>query len=256
MSLQIINKRTGFIFTIFLLLSLFNNAMINAQFKWPENPKNLKVLSKTITPAELRATMFSFTRGLGVRCHYCHVGSDDIPLTEFDFASDEKETKEAARIMVQMVNMINKDHISELPESTEERVQVNCITCHHGQPHPEMLGHILMETLTKNGADAAIAKYRKLRKRFYGGFTYDFRESTLNNFGYQLLGQKKYIEAIKFFELNVEVNPESANVYDSLGEAYMMNGQNDLAKKNYRKSLELNPENKNAKEMLDKLEKK
>jgi tetratricopeptide (TPR) repeat protein len=47
--------------------------------------------------------------------------------------------------------------------------------------------------------------------------------------------------------------PRSFNVYDSLGEAYLMNGDKDLAIENYRKSLELNPDNSNAAKMLKKL---
>ena len=50
-----------------------------------------------------------------------------------------------------------------------------------------------------------------------------------------------------------DLYPTSFDVYDSLGEAYMKNGQNDLAMVYYEKSLELNPENVNAKEMLTKL---
>ena len=51
------------------------------------------------------------------------------------------------------------------------------------------------------------------------------------------------------------MNPQSANAYDSLGEAYMKAGDNEKAIKNYKKSLELNPENNNAKKMLEKLKK-
>jgi cytochrome c-type biogenesis protein CcmH/NrfG len=52
----------------------------------------------------------------------------------------------------------------------------------------------------------------------------------------------------------VELYPQSANVYDSLGEAHMTDGQKKLAIQNYKKSLELNPDNNNAKEMLEKLQ--
>ena len=47
--------------------------------------------------------------------------------------------------------------------------------------------------------------------------------------------------------------PQSSNVYDSLGEAYMLNGGKELAIKNYEKSLELDPKNTNAVDMLKKL---
>jgi tetratricopeptide (TPR) repeat protein len=64
---------------------------------------------------------------------------------------------------------------------------------------------------------------------------------------------KKVREAIEIFKLNVEAYPESANVYDSLGEAYIVNGDKQLAIRNYQRAVELNPQNTNAIEMLKKL---
>jgi len=59
---------------------------------------------------------------------------------------------------------------------------------------------------------------------------------------------------VKIFLMNVELYPESFNVYDSLGEAYMKVGKKDLAIENYKKSLEINPLNNNAEDMLKELE--
>ena len=56
------------------------------------------------------------------------------------------------------------------------------------------------------------------------------------------------------FKINVEDHPQSANVYDSLGEAYMINGDKKAVIENYKKSLELDPTNGNAREMLKKIE--
>ena len=78
-------------------------------------------------------------------------------------------------------------------------------------------------------------------------------ENTINNLGYGQIGKKNYKIAIYAFRLNVELHPESANVYDSLGEAYMLSGEKDLAIINYQKSLELDPKNDNARKMLKKL---
>jgi Flp pilus assembly protein TadD len=61
-------------------------------------------------------------------------------------------------------------------------------------------------------------------------------------------------EAIRVFQLNVELHPQSWNVYDSLGEAFMKNGDKAAAIQNYTKSLDLNPKNANATEMLKKLQ--
>jgi Flp pilus assembly protein TadD len=81
-------------------------------------------------------------------------------------------------------------------------------------------------------------------------------ERAINALGYQLLSAHRNQEAIDVFKLNVAAFPQSGNVYDSLGEAYMKMGDNKKTAENYRKSLELDPANKNAETMLEKLMKK
>jgi tetratricopeptide (TPR) repeat protein len=61
-------------------------------------------------------------------------------------------------------------------------------------------------------------------------------------------------DAIEMFKLNVEMFPQGFNTYYSLGDAYMVNGDKNLAIENYQKSLELNPKNTGAAEKLKKLE--
>lgn len=63
-------------------------------------------------------------------------------------------------------------------------------------------------------------------------------------------------EAVEVFKLNVALYPTSANTYDSLAEAYELSGEKALAIANYRRSLELDPQNTNAAEHLAKLEPK
>ena len=72
--------------------------------------------------------------------------------------------------------------------------------------------------------------------------------------GYWLLGKKRIEEAVEIFKMNVEDFPNSANAYDSLGEAYMTKGDKELSIKNYKRSLELNPNNANAVENLRRLQ--
>jgi tetratricopeptide (TPR) repeat protein len=81
-------------------------------------------------------------------------------------------------------------------------------------------------------------------------------EASLNASGYDLLAAKKVKDAIEVFKLNVKLNPDSANVYDSLGEAYMLDGDKSEAIRNYEKSISLNPQNENAKTALAKLKNK
>jgi tetratricopeptide (TPR) repeat protein len=79
-------------------------------------------------------------------------------------------------------------------------------------------------------------------------------EWSLNMAGYQLLQKDKLDEAIKVFELNTQLFPDAFNTWDSLAEAYMKKGNNEMAVKYYKKSLNLNANNSNAQEMLDKIQ--
>jgi sugar lactone lactonase YvrE len=80
-----------------------------------------------------------------------------------------------------------------------------------------------------------------------------FTEAEVNQLGYQLMGRSQLEAATELFKLNVESYPQSFNVYDSLAEAYMNAGKNDEAIRFYEKSLELNPANSNAVQMLKKI---
>jgi tetratricopeptide (TPR) repeat protein len=97
----------------------------------------------------------------------------------------------------------------------------------------------------------AIAEYQKIKRETPNHNV--IAEGRLNSMGYALLSQKKIAASIAVFRLNVEFYPQSANTYDSLGEAYMENGEKEQAIANYKKSLELDPRNNNAVEMLKKL---
>ena len=98
----------------------------------------------------------------------------------------------------------------------------------------------------------AIKQYRELKATQKDA--YDFSEPQLNGVGYQLLQMKRVKDAIEIFKLNVEMFPQGFNTYDSLGEAYMVNSDKQLAIQNYKKSLELNPKNTAAVEKLKRLE--
>src|SRR5262245_10791541 len=120
------------------------------------------------------------------------------------------------------------------------------------KPEPVVLkpriAKALYKIITNEGIDAAVEKYHDLKKN--QPKAYDFQEGELNDLGYNLVRQKKLKEATKILQLNVSAYPESSNVYDSLGEAYMLNGDKVLAIENYEKSLKLNPGNTNAVEKL------
>ena len=125
----------------------------------------------------------------------------------------------------------------------------------YDRPHqlPKMsVAEALFKTINEKGIAAGMAQFQELKAK--SADTYDFGEEELNRLGYQLLGTGKRDEAIQIFKLNVELYPKAFNTYDSLGEAYMVAGNKELAILNYKKSLELNPANKGATEMLKRLE--
>lgn len=85
---------------------------------------------------------------------------------------------------------------------------------------------------------------------------YNFKESQLNTLGYQLMQVGMTKQAVEIFKLNIEQFPDSYNTYDSMGEGCMNNGDIKNAIKNYEISLKLNPDNENAKKMLENLKNK
>lgn len=82
---------------------------------------------------------------------------------------------------------------------------------------------------------------------------YDLSEGGINAFGYELMAQQRYEEALQVFELNTELYPEGFNTYDSYGEGLLGVGRRAEAIKAYEKSLLLNPNNTHAEEVLAKL---
>ncbi|EJL71496.1 serine hydrolase [Chryseobacterium populi] len=102
--------------------------------------------------------------------------------------------------------------------------------------------------------DTGIAYYKDLKKNKPDSYNFS-DESELNSLGYKLMRSGKITSSIKLFQLYVSEFPDSGNSYDSLAEAYFNNKEFALSKQNYQKSLELNPENTNAKDMLAKIEK-
>jgi len=106
--------------------------------------------------------------------------------------------------------------------------------------------------LNQSGSDAARARFRELQAVGEREFFIDERE--FNALGYRFLQQeRKLAEAIAVFAMNSEAFPRSWNAWDSLGEALLAQGEFDKAEACYAKSLELNPQNENAQEMLKKL---
>lgn len=219
----------------------------------PDKFENLQVLPKTISKKDLVATMVNISLATGLRCENCHVGEGGPELKNMTYPADDKETKRTARIMLRMVQAINQDYITNL--GRESPIKVECATCHHGVSRPQTLQALLADTIDRKGLSAAVAQYRDLRKDYYGSGAYDFRDVSLNQLGEALLVKDKAKDAAAILELNVEFNPQSSGAHYRLAEAYRSVGELEMARKNYEKTLELDPHYDRAKARLDELRK-
>jgi hypothetical protein len=94
--------------------------------------KNLQVLPKNISKADLDKTMDSFKEALGVKCNYCHVKNAE---DKFVFESDDKPEKEMTRKMMRMTHEINVKYFS-FGDETDVIKAVTCYTCHYENPIP------------------------------------------------------------------------------------------------------------------------
>jgi len=120
-------------------------------------------------------------------------------------------------------------------------------------PPKKSLAEALAGEIVKNGVTSGLEFYRNVKAKHME--IYALREAEMNIAGYQMLRAGKIKEAIALFKLNAEEYPQSSNVYDSLGEAYLANGETELAIKNYEQSVKLDPTNTNGAEVLKKLKK-
>ena len=110
---------------------------------------------------------------------------------------------------------------------------------------------LLLDTYNEKGIKELAELINELKKNNQHSVT----ERTLNDFGYQMIRDNKIQDAIKIFNLNTKLYPESSNAFNGLGEAYLKTGNKGLALKNYEKSLELNPDNDSAQKTLKELRK-
>lgn len=118
-----------------VLLAGTGRALAQATFP-PASFKNLQVLPKDSPARVVVGTMKGFANNLGVRCQFCHVGKEGLPLEEFDFVSDEIPQKKTARIMMRLTDDINKQLDAAVPRAAGADARVTCITCHRGKSTP------------------------------------------------------------------------------------------------------------------------
>ncbi len=215
----------------------------------PDSLVNVKVIPRNTPVIQVIGIMRNFAGDLGVRCQFCHVGEEGLPLERFDFVKDEKRTKLIARQMMQMVQEINR-RIDTLPGKTAPGFQVTCATCHRGTTRPIPLSTLLVEAAQAAGADSSIRAYRALRERYYGRDAYDFGEPSLNIAAFRLGRAGRFDDGFALLDLNEQQFPRSSFMYVFRGNIHLMRGDTVSAATAFREALRRDSTNLEARQRL------
>ena len=218
-------------------------------YKWSETINHFKLL----TPASTRAILYPFTpgkqAGLGgggmeqdKMIHHTHDGSS------WNFQALLVSDAQQERTVILMTNN-RQDNLYDFNSAIQNILD--------GKPYTQpkrAAFNLLKSQIDQVNGEQLLALFKDLKKT--NGDQYDFdSEFALNRAGYYLMGKGRIDDAITVFEYNTKLFPASGNVFDSLGEAYYNKGDKEKALLNYKHSLELDPENEGAKQMIAKLTK-
>ena len=226
---------------------------LDAQQFPPERLENIKAFPPDISVRALLDTMATFTRALGVRCTYCHLGREADPLSTYDFKSDEKPQKVKAREMVRMVGAINTEHLGKLAIRREPAIVVTCATCHRGIAEPRAIQQVVLVAYDRFGADSAEAQYRRLRERYYGRAAYDFGEVPLADVATDLRRRGRAADGLRFNLLNTEFVPNSGFAHRQAAEGHVALGDTTAAIASLERALVINANDQQARQRIDML---
>jgi len=239
---------------LLVLLPAVSQAQVLGKFP-PDSLLNTQVIPHSTPVIDVIGIMRNFASYLGVRCQYCHVGEEGLPLEKFDFAKDEKRTKLVARQMMRMLEEINH-RVDTLPghelhpRDPAAAPLVTCGTCHRGVSRPVPLSTIVQDAAQAGGTDSALRAYKALRDRYYGRDAYDFGEPSLNIAAFRLGRAKQFDAALALLQLNEQFFPNSSGMYVFRGNVLLMKGDTAAAAGAYREAIKRDTTNAEAKGRL------
>ena len=205
--------------------------------KWPPDSLiNVQVFAKNTPVVQVWGNMRNVAFGLGVTCTFCHVGREDAPLEQIDFASDEKRNKLVARQMMRMMQEANR-RIDSIPARATPAVSVTCATCHRGVSRPVPLANIIADVATASGADSALRVYRTLRDRYYGRDAYDFSEPSLNTAAFRTARAGKHNDGFALLRFNEQLFPNTAALSIVRGNISLMRADTAAAEAAFREAI-------------------
>jgi hypothetical protein len=238
--------------TLVLVSVIFAPSVAEAQWP-PERLKNVKVLPADIPIRSLLDTMRSFTRALGVRCSYCHVGGETTPFETLDFSSDSMPAKVKAREMLRMLKAINGEYLTRLVDRREPGISVTCATCHRGIAQPRPLQQVLIAAYDGGGVDSVEKAYRALRQRYFGSASYDFGEVPLADVAEAVRTKSGIADAVRIHRFNVTMSPQSGFALRQTAQAELSSGDTTAAIATLQRALSLNANDSQATAILNRL---
>lgn len=131
----------------------------------------------------------------------------------------------------------------------EMEVAINGILYDEPYDPKKSVAYSLLEVINQEDLATGTEYYMEVKDA--NGYYLD--ENEMNIAGYELLWADRLDEALFVLKLNVEAFPNSANVYDSYGEILLLTGKKTEAIENYKKSVEINPKNRNGIKVLSEL---
>ena len=153
---------------------------------------------------------------------------------------DNAECKKLLAAVPESYRKTNETLLSELhtdPKTADKYLAEN-------DPYGEQAGALLLLLAAQPGAEKTSDLLLQMQKQNPDSPLVS--ESTVNAVGYDLWTHKKLDAALEVFKVNTLLHPQSGNTYDSLAETYLNLGNKEMARVNYQKALEVQPEYGNA----------
>ncbi len=220
-------------------------------YKWYKGLTAYKVLSKETTEKmftpNIKDGAWHYGYGFSLRSFHTEGMEDTLSVIQhggdiFGFSSLIYWTRENDQFIALLNNFMG------FPRTEITNNIMKILNGSEADMVAKEISYELNDIIDRDGIGTAIEKYYELKKEDTG--KYIFSEAALNALGYYLMNNNKLDESLEIFKLNVKEYPKSGNVYDSMAEALLNNGNKAEAIKNYKKAYELNPANKNAADFL------
>ena len=129
----------------------------------------------------------------------------------------------------------------------KEQLTIEARPAAHQRPTEQQFVRMILD----DGIGKAVEAYRRLKQTEPDYIP--FKESTLYNLAYRMRLDGNLVDLIETLRLNVEAHPASSKGYEVLGRAYMLHGDKELAIRSYRRAIEIDPNNTNSVQMLQRL---